>query len=114
MSRELIEERQDFLKENSNEVVKRFSGFGKDLYAQIEAQLPDIFSKLTYYRRISCQTDDSYALYEHPTQSFAIQLEPKGEVIVLWNATKFIEIGFWSQNPCEDAISYIKKELLNK
>ncbi|WP_294322555.1 hypothetical protein [uncultured Chryseobacterium sp.] len=103
---------EDFVTENPEAVDRRYSGFGKDLYRQIEQRLPDVFKDFQYYQRINIQTEDSYAVYYNGQSSFCIQLDPLCEKIILWNENKQIEIGYWSDNEYEDALQFIEAELL--
>lgn len=108
----LLKPREDFAIETYNEFEKRYLGFGKEIYTNIKKSLPNIFNNLVFYRRINFQEEDSYAEYKNDQFSFCIQLDPLCEVIVLWNDTKQIEIGYWAKNEYEDAINFIKSELL--
>lgn len=102
----------EFVPENLEEVSRRYSGFGKDLYKQIQQRFPDVFRNLQYYQRINIQPEDSYAMYDNDQNSFCIQLDPVCEKIIFWNEEKQIEIGHWSDNECEDALQFIGDELL--
>lgn len=103
---------EEFTHENINDFSDRYKGFGKDIYEIIKQELPDIYARLKYYRNTIGQTGDSYAEFMDDYHHFAIQLEPIGEVIVLWNKTKQIEIGTWSEDEYRETINYIKNELL--
>lgn len=108
----LLQPREDFVIETLDEFEKRYFGFGKEIYSNIEKELPEIFNNLVYCRRVNFQLEDSYAEFKNDQFPFCIQLDPLCEVIVLWNDTKQIEIGYWSENEYVDAINFIKSELL--
>jgi hypothetical protein len=99
--------------EEFDDLNKRYSGFGKEIYTRLKSTLPSVFDKLTYYRSLNYQTNDSYAVFKDGDKVFAIQLDPLCEVIVLWNDEKQVEIGTWSADEYGDAISFIKTELIN-
>jgi hypothetical protein len=112
MNKKLLTPFEDFEIESYDEFINRYTGFGKELYLKISDELPDVFNELTFYKRINQQPKDSYALCLGGAYSFAIQLDPLCEVIVLWNELKHIEIGRWSENEYHDAINYMKLELM--
>lgn len=103
---------EEFQSENYTEFESRYSGFGKEIYLKLKEEVPQIFRDLTFHKRITFQTEDSYAQYIGDSYSLAIQLDPLCEVIVLWNNRKHIEIGTWAANEYEDAINFIKSELM--
>ena len=103
---------EEYEVENYIEFEKRYLGFGKEIYLKIKEEIPEVFRQLTFYKRLTLQTKDSYAQYSGDNYSFAIQLDPLGEVIVLWNDKKHIEIGTWSENEYNDAIHFITSELI--
>jgi hypothetical protein len=103
---------EEYIPESHEEAGRRYSGFGKDLYRQIEQRFPDVFRNLQYYQRMTIQAEDSYAIYNNHQNSFCIQLDPECEKIILWNEEKQIEIGHWSDNEYEDALHFIQSELL--
>lgn len=108
----LLEPREDFVIETFDEFEKRYLGFGKEIYINVKENLPSIFDDLVFYKRINFQLEDSYAEFKNDKFPFFIQLDPLCEVIVLWNGSKQIEIGYWSDNEYVDAINFIKSELL--
>lgn len=103
---------EEFEPENYNDFESRYTGFGKEIYLKLEQELPEIFRELTLHKRLTFQTEDSYAQYLGANNSFAIQLDPLCEVIVLWNEQTHIEIGTWAENACNVAISFIKSEFM--
>lgn len=112
---DLLPSKEKFLEETLDKVHERYSGFGRDLYPLIGEKLPHVFCNLRFYQDNRYQMEDSYAVYEdpgNPAKSFAIQLDPHIEVIVLWNSEIQTEIGSWAKNPEEKAIIFILDELL--
>ena len=108
MKTDLLTSNEDYIEETFDDVSRRYSGYGKEIYRRLRDEMPKVFNNLTYYQCLTSQTQDSYAIYSHNDKSFAIQLEPIGEVIVLWNNEKQIEIGFWSKDEYRDTINFIK------
>lgn len=108
----LLEPREDFIIETFDDFEKRYSGFGKEIYATIKVNLPAVFNNLVFYKHISSRLEDSYAEYQSDLFPFCIQLDPLCEVIVLWNNTKQIEIGCRAIHKYTDAINFIQSELL--
>jgi hypothetical protein len=108
----LLNPPEDFLEETYADFENRYSGFGKDIYLKIKEILPEVFYKLTFYQRQTFQTEDSYAEYNVDIISFVIQLDPLCEVIVLWNGQKQTEIGTWSASEYDEAVNFIKSDLL--
>ena len=107
----LLQPREDFVFETFDDFEKRYDGFGKEIYLKIKEKLPEIFNNLVLYKRIN-QLEDSYAECTNDKFSFGIQLDPLCEVIVLFNDTKQIEIGYWSENEYVEAINFIQSELV--
>jgi hypothetical protein len=103
---------RDYVREDFEEMCRRYEGFGKDIYTKLRLILPSVFDRLTYYRATTYQTEDSYAVYKDGTAEFAIQLDPLCEVIVLWNSKTQIEIGTWSTDEYSEAIDFIRGNLL--
>jgi len=112
MKTKLLNPSENYSEETYSEFENRYVGFGKEIYLKIKEKTPDVFHKLTFYKQIDSQTEDSYAEYSDINQLFAIQLDPTCEVIVLWNEQKQVEIGIWSNNEYGDAIDFIKSEFL--
>lgn len=98
--------------ETLEEFEERYSGFGKEMYENIKKYIPEVFDSLVFYKRTDYQLEDSYAEYKNDQYPFYIQLDPLIEVIVLWNKSKHIEIGYWSNNEYLDTINFIKSEFL--
>jgi len=103
---------EDFSEESFISFNQRYCGFGKDIYQIIQLELPETFNNLKFFKRIIFQTEDSYALYCNADISFVIQLDPLCEVIVLWNDKTRTEIGSWSPNEYDEALDFIKYDLL--
>lgn len=115
METELLPSNQEFQEESLDKVHERYSGFGRDLYRLIGERLPYVLINLRFYQGMNYQMGDSYALYENPDnpgRSFAIQLDPDIDVIILWNSEIQTEIGNWVRNPEEEAIIFIQDEFL--
>jgi len=112
---DLLPSPEKFHEETLDELQERYSGFGRDLYQLIKEKIPHVFSNLRFYQGINYQMGDSYAVYEDPNpgKSFAIQLDPDIEVIILWNSAIQTEIGSWFEKPEEEAILFILDELLS-
>lgn len=100
--------------ESYAEATRRYSGFGSELFAGLRDKLPAVFENLKFYQPIRYQSEDILATYEDPVCSFGIQLDPLCEVIVLWNHETRIEIGTWSTNAYDEAITFMKTHLLKK
>jgi hypothetical protein len=66
-------------------MMSRYAGFGKGIYHELKDELPFVFDNLTFYTCLSSQKEHSYAVCHKDTKPFAIQLDPLGDVIVLWN-----------------------------
>ena len=110
----ILTSKDGFQEETLDKVQERYSGFGGNLYQLMEEQIPEIFLKLSFYQQTTYQSEDSYAVYEdrdNPEKSFAIQLDPLCEVIVIWNQNIHTEIGSWSEDPEFESIKFIQEEL---
>lgn len=101
----------NYVQEDFDSVMKRYSGFGEDLYKKLKDGYPKVFANLTFYRRVDHQVEDSYAVFADNDSFLAIQLDPLCEVIVLWNNLNRIEIGTWSLDQYSDAITFITEQL---
>jgi len=110
-----------YQEETFNEMVIRYKGFGENLYAALQENLPNIFENLKYYRATissgicvmdHVQTLDSYAIYKFQNNSFAIQLEPEGATIIVWNWEVEFETGYWSENPVAETLDFIKQNFV--
>lgn len=103
----------NFVTETLVEFNIRYCGFGKNIYDAISELLPDIFSKLCLYKNIVSQTEDSYAVYNDGNKSFGIQLDPLCEVVVLWDESVHMEIGYWSNDVYSESIEFIKSHFIS-
>ena len=112
MLSELFDSKDCYKVEKFEEMLIRYNGYGKSLFSELKSDYPDIFEHLVFYQRIDIE-EDCYAIYEKENVSFAIQLEPLCERIVLWNNTSIIEIGNWVTNENEEAIKYIRQNLMD-
>jgi len=113
MTGDLLTPPDEFQEETLDNVLVRYSGFGKDLYRLLQEKLPQVFSNLRFYQGTTHQSEDSYAVYldpDNPRESFAIQLDPLCEVIVIWNQKIHTEIGTWSSDPELESIVFIQEE----
>lgn len=109
---ELLNPEQEYISELFDEFIMRYNGFGKEFYTFIKNNLPDVFSLMVFFRDITFQPNDSYAVYSFDKISFAIQLDPDCELIVLWNSKIHAEIGRWSKDPFAEGLEIIKSDLL--
>ncbi len=112
----LLPESAHFQEESLSEVQARYSGFGKDLFAELEAQLPEIISNFRFFHKRHNQEEDAWAIYADNNIEFAVILDPDCAVIVLFDGTpgNTIEIGTWWDNPTEVAIAFIEEVFFGK
>jgi hypothetical protein len=105
-----------FKEETLAESMARYSGFGKDLFFELESHFPGMISKLRFFQPQDSQSDDIWAVYNDGTIQFGIQLEPNTPVIVLWNNEpgNSIELGTWWENEYEAAIAFIEEVFFGK
>lgn len=109
----ILTSKHGFQEETLDKVQERYSGFGGNLYQLMEEKIPEVFFKLAFYQETKYQEEDSYAVYDdrvNPEKTFAIQLDPLCEVIVLWNQKIHTEIGTWSEDPELESIKFIQEE----
>ena len=100
-----------FSEETLEDVRGRYCGFGWQLYGMIRDQIPTVSAQLRFYRSEQQQTGDSFAICDLDPP-FSIQLDPDIEVIVLGGENTHTEIGAWADNPCEDAIKFIRQHFI--
>ena len=121
MLSELLGNCQDYEEESFNEFTSRYHGFGKEIYKTLQNKIPDIFEKLKFYRATGstekCVGDfpyieDSYAIYDDQIATFQIQLDPLSEVAIIFNYEITFETGYWSLNPNEDILNFIKTNFI--
>lgn len=112
----LLPEEMDFKEETLSESMVRYSGFGRDLFFELESHFPGMISKIRFFQPQASQQEDIWAYYENGPLQFAMQLEPSCEVIVLWNdgPDNSIEIGTWWDNEYEAAIAFIEEVFFGK
>lgn len=92
--------------EDYEDVITRYSGFGRLMYPKLATELPFVFNKLVFYQPVAIQTEDSLALYDDGIFSFAIQLN-SDSIIGLWNEQTSIELGHWVEDLYGEAINII-------
>ncbi|OYX86271.1 MAG: hypothetical protein B7Y83_01955 [Flavobacteriales bacterium 32-34-25] len=115
METELLGDYSKYIEEKFEDLTTRYNRFGKDLYREIQKELPEVFKKLKYYREkdgLRTFPDDSYAIFNDGKTEFRIILDPDCEVICLGNFETNIEIGNWNNDYYKEAIEFIKKEFL--
>lgn len=110
----LLGDTENFQQENLEIMTLRYSGFGKEFYSRLKEIIPIVFSKLVFYKSLGYQKEDSYALYLDNEKSFGIQLDPRCEVIVLWNSNTHVEFGTWTKDLYSEAINFIETKLLTE
>ena len=108
----LLNSNWQYVAETEAEFERRYHGFGRELYAKIRNQMPDLYSGITLYSSEQ-QPTDSYALCENPYQDFVIQLDPETEVICFWSDSTRCEITSWSDNEYDEALKFIEDEFNN-
>jgi hypothetical protein len=108
----LLPREMNFKEESLAESMARYSGFGKDLFLELESHFPGMLSKFRFFQPQDSQEDDIWSYYQDDTVQFAVQLEPNTPVIVLWDAKpeNNIEIGDWSEDPIADVIRFIEED----
>ncbi|GAA4354880.1 hypothetical protein GCM10023185_17130 [Hymenobacter saemangeumensis] len=96
--------------------MARYSGFGKHLFEKLDSHFPGILSNFRFFQPQGSQQGDVWAYYEDDPVQFSVQLEPSGEVILLWddNAENSIEIGPWWSSEYEAAIAFIEEVFFGK
>ncbi|AUD03536.1 hypothetical protein [Spirosoma pollinicola] len=107
-SLELLFLNEQYVKENYDDFMSRYSGFGEDLYSLLSEQLPEVFRKLTFYKGIVYQTEDSYAVFIGEP-AFGIQLDPLIEVVVIWDHSRHAEFSSWLNDGHSAVLEYIQK-----
>lgn len=103
-------EHWNLMAETYEDYQSRYNGFGKDFFEKIKSTHPNVFKYLKFFKPTPVQADNAIALYQNSVIVFAIQLDPSGEVIVLWNDSECIEIGTWSKNASEEALTWITSQ----
>jgi hypothetical protein len=116
MTYPLLNTSLQYEEESYAQAQARYSGFGEDLFSQLENHFPGFISKLRFFHPHKYQEDDVWAVYEDAAVQFGIQLEPNTPVIVLWsrNPDTSIEIGNWSEDVYEDVIRFIEEDFFAK
>lgn len=104
----------DFIEENYTSITQRYSGFGSQLFTHLNAHFPNILLHFRFFRSLNFQEKDVFAIYQSQSVSFAIQLDPDIEVIVLWDKTNSIEIGAWSEDEYKEAIDFIEANFIKQ
>lgn len=110
----LLNDSWEYIQESQDDVVARYDGFGKKLFDVMSAVLPRCYQGLKFYRAISHQTEDVFAICESVGHDFGIQLDPDCEVICLWDKSTYIEIGCWSEDEYSESIEFIKANFGNQ
>jgi hypothetical protein len=100
-----------FTEESFLECKVRYTRFGSGLYDLIQEQMPEVFQHLKFYQSDVHQPDDSYAICELE-RPFSIQIDPDCEVICLGGDAVHTEIGAWFDDPCQEAINFIRSHFL--
>ena len=101
-----------FTEESFAKFKVRYTGFGSDLYEAILEQMPEVFRSLRFYQSDVHQRGDSYAICELKSP-FSIQLDPDCEVICLGDHAVHTEIGTWFDDPCQEAIHFIRSHFVD-
>ncbi len=109
----LLNDNWTYTPETREDVSRRYSGFGCELYDRMAALLPECYAALRFYRADCHQTEDSYAVcvISHP---FAVQLDPDCRVICLWDEEIHVEIGTWSDTPYHESFEFIKRHFTSQ
>jgi hypothetical protein len=100
-----------FEEETFAEVSTRYAGFGRGVFAALEATSPAAFAALRFYRATIYQQGDVYAVCRWGDGEVAIQLDPDCEVICVWDHNTHTEIGAWALNPEAEAVAFIGERL---
>lgn len=121
---DLFKDNCQILEEESfDDYLKRFKGFGKELYTEIKLETPVVFENLKLYKPIKStekcagiflQNLDSYGHYFTDKIFFRIYIDPESEVIGIHNYDFKFETGHWSNKPVKEIIDFIKKEVIPK
>ena len=108
MNQKLLPQECEFRPESFEEMTKRYSGFGENLFEKLLSDEPEIVGQIKFYKRIDFQLEDSYAVISNLNTSIAIQLDPSSEVIILWNNEIQVEKGHWTENLLDETVDSIK------
>ncbi len=98
----------NFRNESFEDFKNRYNGFGKDLYQHIQNEIAPVFNNLQLYRSTNFQTSDSYAIFDNGKHTFAMQLDPESEMIILWNENTQNEFGTWTDDLYVEIINEIR------
>ena len=86
----------EYEQENYQEFNARYKGFGKDIYSKMNRELPFVLDNIKLYKKVDYQLPDSFSVFDNGKSTFAIQLDPECEVIIIWNKKTQIEFGNWT------------------
>jgi hypothetical protein len=123
MLHELLDDCQEYKEETYLEVLKRYNGFGQEIYTKLKHELPQIFNNLKFYRATKStekcvgyfpQVENSYAIYDNNIISFGIQLNPESEVLAVFNFDVAFEADYWSENVYFVTMEFIKSNFVKK
>jgi len=107
---EILTPKELYVKEDFSQFNFRYSGSCKNFYRKLNSELPEIFSKLIFYRNFT--HDDSFAEFLTNELSFVVQLDPDCQVIVLFNNETTVEFSVYDNKDDETenlALDFIKK-----
>ena len=88
---------------------ERYSGIGMNLYSYIQSCKPQIFQRLSFYKKKIEHIPDSFAYYDGESTSFAIQMDPDCDVIIIWNSFERKEFGSWDNDINAKVVAWIDK-----
>ncbi|MCE0559426.1 hypothetical protein [Motilimonas sp. E26] len=104
----LLNNSWEYIQEPYSDVSSRYKGFGSKLFGVMSSSLPLHYQNLKFYRSISNQTEDVFAICEGLGHDYGIQLDPDCEAICLWDDKTHIEIGYWSEDEYIESVEFIK------
>lgn len=106
----LLSPRIDLVPEAGADALRRYTGFGRELFDCLFAEMPNLAGKFRFFRDPG--TNDIWSICEDGSSAFGVQLDHDIEVICLWNSSGFDEIGTWFDDPISQAIERIRTEYL--
>ncbi len=101
----LLNPDMSFVPEDELIAKSRYAGFCADFHSRLYSRYPSLHGRFRFFR--NPDTEDVWSICEYGTFVFGVQLDPDIEVICIWDAAWFTEIGAWAPDPVEDAIKTV-------
>jgi hypothetical protein len=108
----LWEHGDQFTRETWADLAKRIDPEARAFLDQLFGRHPELRKDVILFF-FAAQPEDVWMIFDHTPQRFGVQIDPVGQIIVLFDTAFHQEIGSWSPDTTAEAIAILEQRYLD-